>query len=170
VPFPRSHADATALGKDVARSAADVIFMLRGLSTDPRVPQAAKLEVSAAMAYLLTGRGRLPGFIPMVGRIDAIGIAAFALRRLLHAVDEQVLRSHWRGTERSLEALLAATSALAAPGGKLRRAAAAGAAASFVRDRISGESNAGPRRGAKRPPGYGRVIPGEVLARREERR
>ncbi|MCW2549937.1 MAG: hypothetical protein JWN96_4397 [Mycobacterium sp.] len=156
--------------------------MLRGLSADPRVPQAAKLEMSAAIAYLVTGRGRVPRVIPVVGRIDALAVAAFALRRLLAAVDEPVLRSHWRGSTGGLDALLATTAALAAPGGRLRRVAVAGAAASFLRDRI-GSTGEGPsgyaeRRGerpsqrgqTRRAAGFGRVIPGEVLARREERR
>ena len=156
--------------------------MLRGLSADPRVPQAAKLEMSAAIAYLVTGRGRVPRAIPMVGRIDALAVAAFAVRRLLAAVDEPVLRSHWRGSAGGLDALLATTAALAAPGGRLRRVAVAGAAANFVRDRVSGagERFAGnaerpaarsrPSGSARRPAGFGRIIPGEVVARREERR
>lgn len=155
--------------------------MLRGLSTDPRVPQAAKLELSAAIAYLVTGRGRIPRIIPVVGRIDALAVAAFAVRRLLAAVDEPVLRSHWRGSAGGLDAVLAATAALAAPGGRLRRVAVAGAAAGFVRDRWSshGEPSTGDsarsrasfaKGGRSRSAGFGRVIPGEVLARREERR
>jgi uncharacterized membrane protein YkvA (DUF1232 family) len=174
VSFPLSQASAAALGKDVARGVGDVVAMLKGLSADPRVPQAAKLELSAALAYLVSGRGRIPSFIPVVGRIDAIAVAAFALRRLLTAVDEPVLRSHWRGSQRTLDALLATTAALSTPGGRLRRVAVAGAAASFVRDRIGrkersgrGSSQRGP---TQRAPGFGRVIPGEVLARREERR
>jgi uncharacterized membrane protein YkvA (DUF1232 family) len=167
VPFPLSQASAAALGKDVARSVGDVVTMLRGLSADPRVPQAAKLELSAALAYLISGRGRIPRVIPVVGRIDALAIAAFALRRLLTAVDEPVLRSHWRGSERGLDALLATTAALAAPGGRLRTVAVAGAAASFVRDHLGGPG----RQAKSRPgPGFGQVINGEVLARREERR
>ena len=174
MPFPLNQASAAALGKDVARGVGDVVAMLRGLSADPRVPQAAKLELSAALAYLVSGRGRIPSVIPIVGRIDAIAVAAFALRRLLTSVEEPVLRSHWRGSERNLDALLATTAALSSPGGRLRRVAVAGAATSFVRDRLGrheepGKSSnqRGPRHAA---PGFGRVIPGEVLARREERR
>jgi uncharacterized membrane protein YkvA (DUF1232 family) len=155
--------------------------MLRGLSADPRVPQAAKLEMSAIIAYLVTGRGRVPRVIPVVGRIDALALAAFALRGLLASVDEPVLRSHWRGSPGGLDALLGTTAALAAPGGRLRRVAVVGAAASFVRDRIGapGDSASGyaerwrehPSRSGqpRRAAGFGRVIPGEVLARREER-
>jgi uncharacterized membrane protein YkvA (DUF1232 family) len=174
VPFPLSQASAAALGKDVARGLGDVAAMLKGLSSDPRVPQSAKLELSAALAYLVSGKGRIPSVIPVVGRIDAVAVAAFALRRLLTAVDEPVLRSHWRGSERGLDALLATTAALSSPAGRLRKVAVAGAAASFVRDRMSRTEKSGKasrsRGTAHRAPGFGRVIPGEVVARREERR
>jgi uncharacterized membrane protein YkvA (DUF1232 family) len=150
---------------DAARSVGDVVAMLRGITADPRVSQAAKVEASAALAYLASGRGRIRSFIPVVGRIDDLAVAAFALRRLLIAAGEPVLRSHWRGTERGLEKLLALTGALATPGGRLRRLAVAGAAASLVRDRLTGK----PGRAPGRRPGFGRVVEGEVLARREER-
>jgi uncharacterized membrane protein YkvA (DUF1232 family) len=173
VPFPLSQASAAALGKDVARGLGDVAAMLKGLSADPRVPQSAKLELSAALAYLVSGKGRIPSVIPVVGRIDAVAVAAFSLRRLLTAVDESVLRSHWRGSERGLDALLATTAALSSPAGRLRKVAVVGAAAAFVRDRISRTEKSGKGSGQRAPhraPGFGRVIPGEVLARREERR
>ncbi len=126
------------------------------------MPQAAKVEASAALAYLISGRGRIPSVIPVVGRIDALAVAAFALRRLLVAAGEPVLRSHWRGSERVLDGLLAMSAALAAPSGRLRRTALAGAAASLVRDRRGGPP-------ARRRPGFGTVLDGEVLARSEER-
>src|SRR5664280_1297183 len=129
--------------------------MLRGITADPRVSQAAKVEASAALAYLASGRGRIPSFIPVVGRIDDLAVAAFALRRLLTAAGEPVLRSHWRGSGRGLETLLALTGALAAPGGRLRRLAVAGAAASIVRDQFTKASGPPGRR-----PGFGRVVEG----------
>jgi uncharacterized membrane protein YkvA (DUF1232 family) len=150
---------------DAARSAGDVVAMLGGITADPRVSQAAKVEASAALAYLASGRGRIPSFVPVVGRIDDLAVAAFALRRLLTAAGEPVLRSHWRGSSRSLETLLALTGALAVPGGRLRRLAVAGAAALLVRDQLTVK----PPGASGRRPGFGRVVEGEVLARREDR-
>lgn len=150
--------------RGLAAGAADVMSMLRGISSDPRVSQAAKVEATAALAYLASGKGRIPRFIPVVGRIDDVAIAAFALRRLLGAAGEPVLRSHWKGSSRGLANLLALSAALATPGGRLRALAVAGAAAAAVRDQVSGP---GGRLGR---PGAGRVVEGEVLARREHPR
>ena len=141
-----------------------MISMLRAISADPRVSQAAKVEAAAALAYLASGRARIPRFIPVVGRIDDLAVAAFALRRLLVAAGEPVLRSHWKGSSRGLQSLLAVSGALATPGGRLRALALAGAAATAVRDQVSGSG------GLRRRPGAGRVVQGEVLARREHPR
>jgi uncharacterized membrane protein YkvA (DUF1232 family) len=139
--------------------------MVRGIATDPRVSAAAKVEATAALAYLASGRARIPRMVPVVGRIDNLALAAFALRRLLGAAGEPVLRSHWRGSSRGLANVLTFSAALAAPGGRLRRMAVAGAAASIVRDRAWAIGTpGGPGRS-----GTGRVVDGEVLARREAR-
>jgi uncharacterized membrane protein YkvA (DUF1232 family) len=172
VPGSVSTATAAAWAADTARGladgAADVLAMLRGIATDPRVSSAAKVEASAALAYLASGRARIPRFVPVVGRIDDLAVAAFALRRLLGAAGEPVLRSHWRGSSRGLQNLLAMSAALAAPGGRLRRLAVAGAAAAAVREQI-GSSDFGQVIGRRRP-GRGRVVEGEVLARSEVKR
>jgi uncharacterized membrane protein YkvA (DUF1232 family) len=147
--------------RGVVAGAADVISMLRGIAADPRVSQAAKVEATAAIAYLVSGKARIPRFVPVVGRIDELAVAAFALRRLLGAAGEPVLRSHWKGSGRGLQNLLALSAALAAPGGRLRRLAVVGAAASAVRDQVSAPG------ALRRRPGAGRVVEGEVLARRE---
>ena len=138
--------------------------MLRGISSDPRVSQAAKVEATAALAYLASGKARIPRFIPVVGRLDEVAVAAFALHRLLGAAGEPVVRSHWKGSRRGLDTLLMLSAALATPGGRLRALAVAGAAASAVRDQVSAP------RGSRRRPGSGRVVEGEVLARRESPR
>src|SRR6201999_4049432 len=119
-------------------------------STDPRVSHAAKTEAAAALAYLASGKARIPRFIPVVGRIDDLAVAAFALRRLLTSAGEPVLRSHWYGSGRGLQNLLALSAALATPGGRLRRIAVAGAAATVLRDRVH---NGAPGGGAGRRPG-----------------
>jgi uncharacterized membrane protein YkvA (DUF1232 family) len=139
--------------------------MVRGISTDPRVSHAAKMEATAALAYLASGKARIPRFVPVVGRIDDLAVAAFALRRLLTAAGEPVLRSHWHGSGRGLQNLLALSAALATPGGRLRRIAVAGAAATALRDRVQNGAPAGTRG----RPGSGRVVEGEVLERREAR-
>lgn len=185
VPFPYARPSPASVLVDAYRGLGDVAAMLRGIAGDPRVAQAAKVEASAALAYIASGRARVPQFVPVLGRLDDIAVAAFAVRRLMSAADEPVLRAHWRGTQAGLGRLLTVTGALATPGGRWRQLAVAGAAASYARDQLNAKlgpsSRAPARRGSpssagrtsrrQQPrPGFGRVVDGEVLSRREDRR
>lgn len=134
-----------------------------GLVTDPRVSQSAKVEAGAALAYLVSSRGRISRFVPVLGQLDNVAVASFMIRRLLSAAGEPVVRSHWRGTPGGLEVVLTITGALATPGKKLRRLAVTNAAITIVRDRASAV-RIQPRRRS------GRVIEGEVVTIREEPR
>ncbi len=125
---------ATDAARGLAAGAADVMSMLRGIGADPRVSNAAKVEAAAVLAYLASGKARIPRFLPVVGRIDDLAVAAFALRRLLGAAGEPVLRSHWKGSGRGL----AEPARAVCRAGDSRRAAAGagrcGAAASALRE------------------------------------
>src|SRR3954454_17818743 len=134
----------------------DSIAMVRRVLADPRVPQSAKLEAGAALAYLVSPVNRLTSWMPVVGKVDDVAVLAFALRRLLVGAGEPVLREHWRGNPRGLEVLLGLTSAFASPKGFLRRSA--------LMKALLNAAGEGVRR-----PGAGRVVEGEVLNRRESR-
>src|SRR3954447_4339111 len=143
-------------GREVVRFVPDTVAMLRGVLTDPRVPQSAKVEAGAALAYLVSPVNKLTSGVRVVGKVDDVAVVAFALRRLLVGAGEPILREHWRGHPRGLEVLLGLTSAFASPKGFLRRSALMKALLN-----AAGE-------GARRP-GAGRVVEGEVLNRRESR-
>jgi uncharacterized membrane protein YkvA (DUF1232 family) len=146
------------LGREVVRFVPDAIAMLRGVLADPRVPQSAKVEAGAALAYLVSPVNKLTSWVPVVGKVDDVAVLAFALRRLLVGAGEPVLRDHWRGHPRGLEVLLGLTTALASPRGLLRRSAMLRAVMAAV-----GE-------GAVMRPGAGRVIDGEVVDRGSPRK
>src|SRR3954454_4766344 len=145
-------ATVTEAAREVARFVPDTVAMLRGVLTDPRVPQSAKVEAGAALAYLVSPVNKMTSWVPVEGKVDDVAVLAFALRRLLVGAGEPVLRDHWRGHPRGLEVLLGLTTALASPKGLLRRSA-------LLRTVLSVAGGA-PR------PGKGRVIDGEVLNRR----
>jgi uncharacterized membrane protein YkvA (DUF1232 family) len=145
------------VGREVLRFVPDAVAMLRGVLTDPRVPQSAKVEAGAALAYLVSPVNRMTSWVPVVGKVDDVAVLAFAFRRLLVGAGEPVLRDHWRGNPRGLEILLGLTTALSSPKGFLRRSA-------MVRAVLGAMGEGG------RKPGAGRVIDGEVLDRRERRR
>src|SRR4051794_30045746 len=111
------------VGREVLRFVPDAIAMLRGVLADPRVPQSAKVEAGAALAYLVSPVNKMTSWVPVVGKVDDVAVLAFALRRLLVGAGEPVLRDHWRGHPRGLEVLLGLTTALASPKGLLRRSA-----------------------------------------------
>src|SRR4051794_21625761 len=148
----------TDAAREVARFVPDTVAMLRRVLTDPRVPQSAKVEAGAALAYLVSPVNKLTSWVPVVGKVDDVAVVAFAVRRLLVGAGEPVLRDHWRGHPRGLEVLLGLTTALSSPKGLLRRSAILRAVLAAV-----GE-------GAVGRPGAGQVIEGEVLDRRERRR
>jgi uncharacterized membrane protein YkvA (DUF1232 family) len=143
-------------GRELVRFVPDAVAMLRGVLADPRVPQSAKVEAGAALAYLVSPVNRMTSWVPVVGKVDDVAVVAFALRRLLVGAGEPVLRDHWRGHPRGLEVLLGLTTALASPKGFLRRSALLRALLAAAGENV-------------RRPGAGRVIDGEVLKRRERR-
>jgi uncharacterized membrane protein YkvA (DUF1232 family) len=146
------------IGREIVRFVPDAVAMLRGVLADPRVPQSAKVEAGAALAYLVSPVNKLTSWVPVVGKVDDVAVVAFALRRLLVGAGEPVLRDHWRGHPRGLEVLLGLTTALSSTKGLLRRSAILRAVLASL-----GEGAAG-------RPGAGQVIEGEVLDRRERRR
>jgi uncharacterized membrane protein YkvA (DUF1232 family) len=143
-----------ALAREVLRFFPDVANMLRGVLADPRVPQAAKVEAGAALAYLVSPVNRMTSWVPVIGRVDDVAVLAFAMRRLLMGAGEPVLREHWRGSPRGLDILLAFAHALSAPAGVMRRSALIGAVLNAARD-------------VRSRPGKGRVVEGQVLRRRD---
>src|SRR6185369_157646 len=104
-------------GREVATFLPDLALMLRGVVADPRVPQSAKVEAGAALAYLVSPRNRLTNVIPVIGQLDDVAVVAFAFRRLVVGAGEPILREHWRGSDRAFHALIGASSALASPAG-----------------------------------------------------
>ncbi|MEX5637691.1 YkvA family protein [Parafrankia sp. FMc2] len=150
-------------GREVTTFLPDLVIMLRRVVADPRVPQSAKLEAGAALAYLVSPRNRLTNFIPVIGQLDDVAVVAFAFRRLVVGAGEPILREHWRGSDRSFHALIGASSALASPAGMLRRAKVARTLAGAALARVSGgRGETGGQVGGSGPV---RVVDGEVIGR-----
>ncbi|MBX6387602.1 MAG: DUF1232 domain-containing protein [Frankia sp.] len=160
-------------GREVATFVPDLVAMLRGLVADPDVPQSAKLQAGAALAYLVSPKNRVTNMIPLIGQLDDVAVLAIAFNRLAVGAGEKNLRRHWRGNPRTLQLLINASGVLAAPAGKLRNvkiaSTLAGAAFSKLgaRTGIPGLAGLGGLAGfgGARRPGAGQVVDGEVIGR-----
>jgi len=78
------------------------------LLRDPRVPRRTKWLLGWTGLYIVSPIDLIPElFFPIIGRADDLIVLAFALHRLLDAVDESVLREHWDGEGDALELVTA---------------------------------------------------------------
>jgi uncharacterized membrane protein YkvA (DUF1232 family) len=137
------------LARETASLVPDVVLLFKDVSSDPRVPRSSKLKVAGALAYLVSPIDFVSDFIPGVGMLDDVAIVAFAARELLESAGEEVVREHWRGTERGLELVMSLVEADLRPRSLLRR---------LVTDRLVGAT----RRGRPRE----RIIEGELMRER----
>jgi uncharacterized membrane protein YkvA (DUF1232 family) len=60
----------------------------------------------ALVAYLSVPIDLVPDFIPVIGQLDDVIVAALALRYALRAGGPDLLREHWPGPEESLAAVV----------------------------------------------------------------
>ena len=128
---------AMALAREAAIFVPDVVRLMRDVAKDPRVSRRVKVEAGIAAAYLVVPIDVIPDFIPVLGQLDDIAVAGWALRRLLMGAGEGILREHWKGTDRGLEVLLQMASIGLRPKrllGALALGGIAGSAAATDRD------------------------------------
>jgi uncharacterized membrane protein YkvA (DUF1232 family) len=87
------------LAKDTALLIPNLAKLFGRLLKDPRVPRRSKLVVAATLGYLISPIDLLPEFIPVIGQIDDILLAVFALNHLIERAGEEVVLEHWDGPQ-----------------------------------------------------------------------
>jgi uncharacterized membrane protein YkvA (DUF1232 family) len=90
----------------LARFIPDCLVLLRRLIGDDQVPRRRKLVLLGLVAYLSVPIDLVPDFIPVVGQLDDVLVAALALRYALRSGGPDLLRRHWPGPEQSLQAVM----------------------------------------------------------------
>jgi uncharacterized membrane protein YkvA (DUF1232 family) len=90
----------------LARFIPDCLVLLRHLLGDRRVPRRRKLVLLALVAYLSVPIDLVPDFIPVVGQLDDVLVAALAFRYALRSGGPELLRQHWPGPDESLRAVM----------------------------------------------------------------
>ncbi len=84
----------------------DCLVLVRRLLGDGSLPRRHKAMLVAVLAYLAMPIDLVPDFIPVAGQLDDAVLVAIALRSLLRAGGEQLVREKWPGPESSLQVLL----------------------------------------------------------------
>lgn len=90
----------------LARFIPDCLVLLRRLLGDQHVPRRRKLVLLGLVAYLSVPIDLVPDFIPVVGQLDDVLVAALALRYALRSGGPELLRQHWPGPDQSLQAVV----------------------------------------------------------------
>jgi uncharacterized membrane protein YkvA (DUF1232 family) len=91
--------------RSLLRALPDVVRLVMRLVGDPVLPRAAKIALGAAAVYLLSPIDLVPDFIPIVGYLDDLLLAAVVLDGILNWVDRGLVLKYWPGTPASLDTL-----------------------------------------------------------------
>ena len=83
--------------------APDLFHLLVKLSLDRNVPAKYKALLVFAVGYFLSAIDLIPDFIPGLGFLDDIAVAAFVLNTILNNVDPEIIRKNWAGEGDILE-------------------------------------------------------------------
>lgn len=95
-------AEIKAMAMEAAGVIPDAVRMLYAAVRDPRVPRAAKVRAGACLALLA-----LPvQALPVIGELELVGIITLAAGQLVAGAGEELLREHWRGSDRGFRLLM----------------------------------------------------------------
>jgi uncharacterized membrane protein YkvA (DUF1232 family) len=87
------------------RALPDLGRLIARLVADPVLPRTAKIALAAAAVYLLSPIDLVPDFIPFLGYLDDVVLAAVLVDGILNYVDRALVLKYWPGTPHSLEKL-----------------------------------------------------------------
>ncbi|MFH0810855.1 MAG: DUF1232 domain-containing protein [Pseudomonadota bacterium] len=73
------------------------MMLVGGLAADDRLPSGKRMRIGLAAAYLLSPLDLIPDWIPVLGQIDDVVVAALLLDSLFENIPEEILHSHWKG-------------------------------------------------------------------------
>jgi uncharacterized membrane protein YkvA (DUF1232 family) len=98
----------------ILRALPDIVRTIGGLAVDPVLPKAAKLALAGAILYLVSPVDLIPDFIPVLGHLDDVFVAAILVDGMLNFVNRGLVLKYWPGSPESLERVARAARILAA--------------------------------------------------------
>ena len=99
----RNRGDAHTQLRDYALFAHRLLVLISRLMRDLRVPSRQKAILILLFVYLASPVDIIPDFIPGIGHVDDLVLAAFALDQILNRVPEECIREHWDGNDDVLQ-------------------------------------------------------------------
>lgn len=86
------------------KTASDYIFLIPDIAAlifrllkDDRVSLKMKMYLSASVAYISCPIDLIPDNIPLIGKIDDIGVAVFILHKIINDIPIQIIAENWEG-------------------------------------------------------------------------
>jgi uncharacterized membrane protein YkvA (DUF1232 family) len=92
--------------RELATLLPNIAFLFRGLIRDRRVSRFDKVLLGIGVAWVVSPIDLIPEFIPVVGPLDDVVVAALILRRIIRRTGVDVLREHWRGDPATLDRIV----------------------------------------------------------------
>jgi uncharacterized membrane protein YkvA (DUF1232 family) len=84
----------------------DLFHLLIKLMLDKDVPPKSKVKLGIAIAYFVSPIDLIPEMLTgVVGYVDDIAVAAYALNSIVNETSEEVLKKHWAGQGDILESI-----------------------------------------------------------------
>jgi uncharacterized membrane protein YkvA (DUF1232 family) len=100
--------------KTLLRALPDIARLIARLVGDPGLPRAAKIALAAAAIYLASPFDLIPDFIPLVGYLDDVLLAAVLVDGIVNYVDRGLVLKYWPGNPESLDRIARVARLLAA--------------------------------------------------------
>lgn len=88
--------------------------MITSLLADRQVPTAVKVALGLVAVYLASPVDLIPDFVPFIGYLDDLILAAIVVDGLVSSVERSTLLRYWPGNPASLDAAAAVARRLSA--------------------------------------------------------
>ena len=100
------HRPSRDLAMPALRALPDIVRLARNLLRDPRTPRSQKVALGVLIVWIVSPIDLLPEFLPGIGPLDDIVVAAIVLRWVGRRLGEDALRANWSGTSDGFDLVL----------------------------------------------------------------
>lgn len=103
------HRPSRELAMPALRLLPNILVLVRRLMADPATPRSVRFALGVLAVWIVSPIDLLPEFLPGIGPLDDIVVAALVLRWVARRVGREALAAHWPSTPdgfRPLERLI----------------------------------------------------------------